>query len=355
MIRFEILSPSVHARLPFIVHVPHSSTNVPADYRADFVVSADELDAELLAMTDRYTDELAEAATELGGTVLVNRVSRLVMDPERFADDDAEPMAARGMGAVYLSRRDGQALRRADFSSDDRRRIMADLYEPYHRALEHLASEMLDDFDRCLLVDLHSFPRSALPYEDATLARPDLCIGFDDAHGDDVLRDRWSALARARGLEVGFNTPFVGSLVPTRFYQRDARVRSLMIELRRDHYMDERTGERSPGFAESVALITSLLASAANRSKEDCRMLDKNPNDIANLESRYPGITETIRAFQAAELPPCPACGSVDTAKVICGVIGRTMRIVGATRKPKLIANGPAPGAHFCHACDAFF
>ena len=29
MIPFEILRPSEQARLPFIVHVPHSSTNVP--------------------------------------------------------------------------------------------------------------------------------------------------------------------------------------------------------------------------------------------------------------------------------------------------------------------------------------
>lgn len=62
-----------------------------------------------------------------------------------------------------------------------------------------------------------------------------------------------------------------------------------------------------------------------------------------------------IQAFEEAELAACPACSSVNTAKVICGVIGRAMHIVGATRKATLIANGPAPGAHFCHACDAFF
>lgn len=267
MSRFEVLRPSEHARLPLIVHVPHSSTSVPAEYRADFVVSDAELESELLTMTDRYTDELAEAATRLGGTVLVNRVSRLVMDPERFADDEAEPMARRGMGAVYRSRCDGHALRRADFSTGDRRRLMSELYEPYHGALEQLASEMLDQFDRCLLIDLHSFPRSALPYEDATLARPDLCIGFDDAHVDEALRDRWAEQIRGRGLEVGFNTPFAGSLVPTRFYRRDSRVRSLMIELRRDRYMDERTGDKTPGFAASLSLVTSLLVMAAERSR----------------------------------------------------------------------------------------
>jgi len=265
MIPFEILHSFEHTRLPFVVHVPHSSTNVPSGYRADFVVSDHELESELLMMTDRFTDELAASATGLGGTVLVNRVSRLVMDPERFADDGAEPMARRGMGAVYLSRCDGHALRRADFSSEDRRRIMSALYEPYHAALEQLVSEMLDRFDRCLLIDLHSFPQSALPYEDATLARPDLCIGFDDAHLDEVLCNRWASQIRGRGLEVGYNTPFAGSLVPSRFYRRDSRVRSLMVELRRDRYMDERTGDKTPGFAASLSLVTSLLAMAAER------------------------------------------------------------------------------------------
>jgi N-formylglutamate amidohydrolase len=265
---FQVLCPLDHARLPLLVHVPHSATHVPADYRADLVVSDAELASELLAMTDRHTDELAEAATGLGATVLVNRVSRLVMDPERFADDAAEPMARRGMGAVYLSCRDGRPLRRSDFSADDRGGVMAALYEPYHGALERLAGAMVEQLGGCLLVDMHSFPRAPLAYEDATLARPHVCIGFEDAHVDVVLRDRWAAEVRARGLEVGFNTPFAGSLVPTRFYGRDARVRSLMVELRRDLYMDETTGERSVGFAASLALVTALLAMAAQRAGE---------------------------------------------------------------------------------------
>jgi N-formylglutamate amidohydrolase len=64
MSRFEVLRASENARLPLLVHVPHSSTSVPAEYRADFVVSDAELESELLTMTDRYTDELAEAATD---------------------------------------------------------------------------------------------------------------------------------------------------------------------------------------------------------------------------------------------------------------------------------------------------
>lgn len=97
-----------------------------------------------------------------------------------------------------------------------------------------------------------------------------MCIGFDAAHVDDALRDRWSTQIRQCGLTVAFNAPFAGSLVPSRFYQRDLRVRSLMIELRRDLYMNETTGEKTPGFAESLSLVSTLLATTAERARELC-------------------------------------------------------------------------------------
>ena len=63
-----------------------------------------------MVMTDAFTDELFD----LGDTAnkLVFSVSRLLVDPERFEDDDVEPMAGRGMGAVYTKTHDGQLLKR---------------------------------------------------------------------------------------------------------------------------------------------------------------------------------------------------------------------------------------------------
>lgn len=268
MTNFDVHRPATQTELPLIVHVPHSSVKVPATYRADFATTDEELASELLTMTDHYTDDLAQSATQLGGTAFVNRLSRLVMDPERFRDDSSEPMARRGMGAIYISRRDGLPLRRPDFSPADRSRLIAELYDPYHQALERLASEHLAKHDRCLIVDLHSFPRHPLSYEDASLERPHVCIGFDAAHVDEKIRDDWSTQIRERGLTVAFNSPFAGSLVPSRFYQRDPRVRSLMIELRRDLYMNETTGAKTSRFDESLSLVSSLLARAAARARE---------------------------------------------------------------------------------------
>jgi hypothetical protein len=84
-------------------------------------------------------------------------------------------------------------------------------------------------------------------------------------------------------------------------------------------------------------------------------MLRVDDEWIRDVEAQYPGITANIRRFEEAILPPCPHCGSEDTADVQCGLVGRTIRIAAATTKFKLLANGPKPGAFFCRACGQFF
>ena len=58
------------------------------------------LNDELLRMTDAYTDELFPLTPVEAGLV-VFPLSRLICDVERFPSDEDEPMATRGMGAIY--------------------------------------------------------------------------------------------------------------------------------------------------------------------------------------------------------------------------------------------------------------
>lgn len=65
------------------------------------------------------------------------------------------------------------------------------------------------------------------------------------AHAKRVTSTRCCAVAaqiRDGGLDVRFNVPLAGSLVPSRFHGRDRRVRSLIIEVRRDVYVKDATG-----------------------------------------------------------------------------------------------------------------
>ena len=116
---------------PFVVHVPHAATVIPDDLRDRFALTDEALARELLLMTDRYTGELFDISP---ANALRFPVSRLVVDPERFPDDAGEPMAAVGMGAVYVRTHLGTPLRRLE--TGERRALLERFYEPHHRALE---------------------------------------------------------------------------------------------------------------------------------------------------------------------------------------------------------------------------
>ena len=89
---------------------------------------------------------------------------------------------------------------------------------------------------------------------------PEIGIGTDAMHTSAELHAFTETFFTDRGFSVGMNRPFAGALVPNAFYGRDARVQSVMIEVRRDLYMDERTGERLPGFAEVQRVLTEFRA-----------------------------------------------------------------------------------------------
>ena len=84
-------------------------------------------------------------------------------------------------------------------------------------------------------------------------------------------------------------------------------------------------------------------------------MLKVDKKDLDRMEKDYPSIKENIAHFEDAILPPCPMCKSVDTAIENCGVIGRTINILTATTKLKLLMSGPIPGKYFCNKCKKYF
>ncbi|NBV53279.1 MAG: N-formylglutamate amidohydrolase, partial [Verrucomicrobia bacterium] len=65
------------------------------------------------------------------------------------------------------------------------------------------------------------------------------------------------------GFVVGIDVPFSGAIVPNRFFGKDARVQSVMIEVRRDLYMDTGTCERHEGFARMQAVLAAFRAELA--------------------------------------------------------------------------------------------
>jgi N-formylglutamate amidohydrolase len=234
-VNFEILPGD--ASSPYVVHVPHSSTRIPDDVRAHLLLDEDSLAEELRRMTDARTDELAIlAASQVAPRpwLFVNRLSRLVVDPERLPDEH-EVMFGVGMGAVYTRTSGGLVLR----EDDERVRgsLLSRFFTPYAEAMADLVDERISATGRAVVLDLHSYPVKALPYERFQDARrPPVCLGVDFDHTPAVLVERASRACSALG-DVVVNEPFVGSYIPLRHFGRDIYVTSVMVELRRDVYL----------------------------------------------------------------------------------------------------------------------
>ena len=247
-----------------VVHVPHCSMEVPPRFVADFLIDGSALAHELRLMTDHFTDELAGATRALGGATFVNRVSRLVMDPERFEDDRDEPMSRKGMGAIYTSRSDGSRLRRPDFSQTERHERVAELYRPCRARAAHGGDAGLV---RCLLDSGHALIPAARPPLRGRESPAPVDLHWLRRFSPGRLPSRSMSCADSRERPGRALQRAVRWSLPTRYWSKDRRVRSLMIDVRRDLYMNEATGERSAAFPRIEALVRDLLAFAAERNR----------------------------------------------------------------------------------------
>ena len=201
------------------VHVPHASTAIPDELRSDFLVKQDELDAEARISADLYSDLLAKEAWQ-NAHIVDAKVSRIVVDVERYPDDAKEEMSKVGRGAIYECDHKGQRIRDV-ITNDKRAKLLNDFYYPHWERLRAAAKDKI-------LIDLHTYPLKPWVVElHSSGVRPEIDIGFSEG----LTPMRWvnnlTAHFKYMGYTVGHNTPYVGVI--------DAGANaSVMIEIRRD-------------------------------------------------------------------------------------------------------------------------
>jgi N-formylglutamate amidohydrolase len=250
-----------------VLHIPHSSQYVPAPERQSIPLNDAALNSELLRMTDAFTDELFPLTLVEAGRV-VFPISRLVCDVERFPFDEDEPMATRGMGVIYTRTSLGEVLR-AQPNAADRQSLTERWYWPHHSMLERMVNDVAARSGICLIVDCHSFPSVALPFElDQSTHRAEICIGTDAFHTPAAVRDAIVAAANEEGYSVALDAPFAGALVPLASYRKNKRISSIMIEVNRRLYMDEHSGQKNQGFEKVSAAVGRLIVTAAEAAAQ---------------------------------------------------------------------------------------
>lgn len=246
--------------IPVILHVPHSSRQIPADIRSGILLDDQSLKTELDEMTDSHTDLVAHGAVAdlvKKPWIFENKLSRLVIDPERFPDE-REVMNKVGMGAVYLKSSIGEDLRAQDF---DPKPLIDQYFKPYAKAFTDLVAKLLDQHNTVFIIDVHSYRIKQHPNAvNHGQARPPICLGTDSFHTPiwlaQLAKDCFSTVG-----EVIENQPYAGTYVPLDFYEKDPRVLSVMLECRADQFLDENLKPHA-GLT-TVASALSLLISKA--------------------------------------------------------------------------------------------
>ena len=225
--------------MPLVLHIPHSSKLIPENLKDQFILGAQELEREVNLITDHFTDWILSPLGVLAENQIVAPISRLVVDMERFCDDKLEIMSEIGMGVIYEKGSQLQPIRRK-LSADEKQTLLDQYYISHHKKLEARTQLMLQRYEKAIIIDVHSYPQQALPYErDHAQKRPEICIGTCDYHTPKALAAYLVEAFQKEGFEVGLNTPFAGTLIPSKYWKNNTCVIGFMIEIRRDVYMDE--------------------------------------------------------------------------------------------------------------------
>lgn len=236
-----------------VLHIPHSSTEIPL--REGYVSTQEEINQEIIKLTDWYTDDLFDSEKD---DKIVAPFSRIFCDVERFADDDLEVMAKFGMGVLYEKLDNGNQLRTV--TSKLKSDVLKDYYWKHHNKLNDVVKNHLEQTESCLILDCHSFPSSpltrALVQDHKT---PDFNIGTDSYHTPSNFIQASREFFKSRGLSLGIDTPYSGSIVPIEYYQKDPRVSSIMLEVNRRMYLNEPTNEKSDGYLRTKEIVQEYI------------------------------------------------------------------------------------------------
>ena len=258
-------------RVPFVFNSPHSGRYYPPRFLA-----LSKLDAIAIRRSeDCFVDELFAGVVALGAPMLAANFPRAYLDanrepweldPRMFNEPvpaHANTRSARvagGLGTVPRLVGEGQEIYAGKLPLSEAITRVDVVYKPYHERLKKLLARTHAAFGYAVLVDCHSMPASVRLGDSG--ARPDFIVG--DRFGvacAPALSEMAISILSNLGYAVAHNKPYAGGFI-TEHYGRPARgLHALQIEVNRGLYMNERTLEKTDGFA---ALANDLTRFAAD-------------------------------------------------------------------------------------------
>jgi N-formylglutamate amidohydrolase len=248
--------------------------------------------ASLREAEDTFVDELFAAGPGLGATLVAARFPRSYIDPNRsLLDIDAALLDAPwpgpavpsrktelGIGLIWRKLDSGEPIYDRKLSVDEVKQRIVRYHQPYQRAVKDALDRAFDHFGAVWHLNCHSMSAlSGVVHEEGPgKERADFVLGDRDGTTCDA---QFTALVaqklRALGYQVKINDPYKGVELVRAFSDPALQRHSMQIEVNRRLYLDERTREKTAGFARLKAdldeLLQTVAAYAAERGSHVCR------------------------------------------------------------------------------------
>jgi N-formylglutamate deformylase len=269
-----------------VLDSPHSGIRYPEDFQPSVRLEI------LRQAEDSYVDELYDTGPKRGATLIAAQFPRSYIDPNRsLLDIDASLLDAPwpgpavpsrktqlGIGLIWRVLDSGEPIYARKLTVAEVRRRIVDFHQPYQRAVKDALDEAHQHFGGVWHLNLHSMPAVSGRISEEGPGRPRADFVLGDRDGTTCEAEFTATVSealRAMGYEVKINDPYKGvELVRAFSDPADAR-HSLQIEVNRRLYMDERTREKSAGFAALKRNLDRLLeivaGYASDRGSHACK------------------------------------------------------------------------------------
>jgi N-formylglutamate deformylase len=273
------------SRTPVVLDSPHSGTVYPDDFRPAVPM------ARLRHAEDSFVDELYACGPRHGAMLIAARFPRSYIDPNRSVLDidksliDAPwpgpAVASRktelGIGLVWRVLDTGEPIYSRKLTVDELRRRITDFHQPYQKAVKDALDATFAHFGSVWHLNCHSMPAlsSVISEEGPGKRRPDFVLGDRDGTTCDTAFTAYVAgVLSEMGYDVKVNDPYKGVELVRAFSDPAAGRHSLQVEVNRRLYMDENTGEKTPGFARLARdlerMVKAVCGFAAERGSHRC-------------------------------------------------------------------------------------
>lgn len=212
-----------------LFHVPHSSLKMPKIFNR---VKIENIDSFNYLMCDLFTDKLVP----LNSSKLLFKYSRVFCDVEKF-NSEKETMNRYGMGVIYTNDLENKIT---NISNKYKNKVIKSYYNKHHNKLDKMVSDRIRKYNKCLIIDLHSYSDYVVNRLFNYSINPDICIGVDNYFTPKWLIDLTIKHFTKYGYSIKINYPYEGTIIPNKYYnKKDNRVISIMLEINKRIYIND--------------------------------------------------------------------------------------------------------------------